>query len=183
MDNKSNLEKTVEFALRGAPEIKADEKRKWLGEFRERVVFGLTVEAALQMESIAYVEKAMEDPEAKMLIVNNRLPSEIINKYMQLAKRVDREYKSVETEFREAMGVVIASRYAINRETVESNIKILPQRFRNLRSKKLCNACYAQIENDYAEYQQFYEKITFGDKMIGIKCGACDRDKTDAIMM
>lgn len=183
MDNKSELEKTIEFALRGAPEIKREEKKKWLGEFRERIVYGLTVEAALQMESIYYIEKAMEDPEAEMLIVNNRLPSSIINNYMQLAKRLNCEYKSVETDFHGAMGVVVASPRAINRDTVEETIKILPNKYKGLRNKHLCGECFSEIKENYSEYEKFFDKISFGDKMIGIKCGACDNDRVDAIMM
>jgi len=183
MDNKSELEKAVEFALRGTLDLKTDEKRKWLGEFRERVVYGLTKEEASQPEAMPHLEKVMEDPEAEMLIVNNNLPPEVITKYMQLAKKANREYKSVATDSKEAMGLVIASRSAVDRENVEGKIKMLPPKFKNLKGKKLCSKCYNEIQENYKEYEGLFEKVTFGDKLIGIKCGACEEDKVDAILM
>ncbi len=182
MKDKTNLEKTVEFALWGAPEIKPEEKKKWLGEFRERIIMGISLETASQAESIIHVEKALEDQQAEMLIVNNSLPSEIVTRYMQLAKKVNREYKSVDTDHTNAMGVVVASRQAVKREAVEPQIKMLPPKFKGLKSKKLCSKCYEEVSKEYPEYLAFFEKISFGDKMIGIKCGACDRDKVDGIL-
>ncbi len=182
MDDKTNLERTVEYALRGVPEIKPEEKKKWLGEFRERIIMGISLKTATQIESIVHIEKAMEDQQAEMLIVNNSLPPDIIADYMRLAKKLNCEYKSVNTDFDGAMGVVVASRHAVNREAVEPQVKLLPQKYKGLRNKKLCTKCYSEISEEYPEYLQFFDKISFGDKMIGIKCGACDRDKVDGIL-
>ena len=123
MKDKSELERTVEYAFGGAPQIKPDEKRKWLGEFRERVILGLTIEQAYKPEAMDYVEDALKDKMAEIIIVNQKIPMEITSKYMKLAKEKDRECKIVLNDSGTAMGIVVASSEAVDRESVEVDLE------------------------------------------------------------
>lgn len=122
MSDKSKLEKTAQYAVSGAPELKPDEKRKWLGEFRERVILGLTKEQVFEDEAIKYVEKALKDKMADILIINQKIPMSIVSEYMRLTKKTGCEFKTVSTDSKTAMGLVVVSRQAVERENVEISI-------------------------------------------------------------
>lgn len=123
MSDKSELEKTAQYAATGVPELKPDEKRKWLGEFRERVILGLTIDQVYRDEHITYVKKALEDSMAHILILNQKIPMNIVTKYMKLAKDADCDFKTVSTNSEKAMGLVVVSREAVERENVEISIQ------------------------------------------------------------
>lgn len=127
MKGKSELEKTVEYALGGAPKIKPDEKRKWLGEFRERVILGLTIEQVYEKNATAYVEKAIKEKEAEIIIVNQKIPMEVVSQYMKLAKDTGKEFKTVLPNHEGAMGIVVASSKAVERENVELETLEMPE--------------------------------------------------------
>ncbi|AOY75587.1 YueI family protein [Clostridium formicaceticum] len=173
MSEKNELERTIEYALNGVPEIKIKEKRKWLGEFRERVVLGLTMQQAQKMEALNTVKEGLRDPMAEMLIVNNNMPIETTAKYMKIAKEMNKEYKSVATEHEEAMGVVLASRSAVDREDVTPEIKELPEKFHHVKHKELCSKCYEELQRLSPEAAKEFKKLSFVDKVIGLYCGAC----------
>lgn len=123
MTDKTMLEKTIEYAISGVPEIKAEEKRKWLGEFRERVILGLTMEQSHMEEALYYVEEALEDNMSELIIVNQNMLMEMMSKYMSLAKNTGKRFKSVATNNKEAMGVVVVSSKAVERQNVEMEIQ------------------------------------------------------------
>ncbi|SNS49970.1 Uncharacterized protein YueI [Anaerovirgula multivorans] len=176
MSKKNELERTIEFALKGAPQLKPEEKRKWLGEFRERIILGLTPEQVQKVEAIHVVREGLKDPMAEMLILNNKVAMETTVKYMKLAKEMNKEYKSIATEYEEAMGLVVASRRAVDREKVVPEIKELPGKFKHIRHKELCSECYEELENIDPEMAKEFKKLTFLDNMIGLYCGACKKD-------
>ncbi|KAB3530900.1 DUF1694 domain-containing protein [Alkaliphilus serpentinus] len=170
------LKRTIEFAIHGAPELKLQEKRIWLGEFRERVVMALTLEDTNKTLAIDKIQEGIRDPEAEMIIVNNRVPIEIMSKYMKLAKNFNKEYKTVDAISHKAMGVVIASRRAVNREDVVLEIPVIPEKFKNINHKELCPQCYNQLKEISSEYSKEFKRLNVIDRMVGIKCGACERD-------
>lgn len=176
MPEKDELERTIEFALKGAPQLKPEEKRKWLGEFRERVILGLTPSQVLKTEAFSIVKKALEDREAEMLIVNHNIPMEITSRYMKLASEINKEFKSVATEAKEAMGLVVASRRAVDRENVLVEIPQLPEKFRNIKHKDLCSQCYEELTRINPEVVKEFRRLTFIDKMAGLYCGACKKN-------
>lgn len=122
MTDKTELERTIEYAIRGAPQIKVDEKRKWLGEFRERVILGLTMEQSHTKEALRHVEDALKHDMAEIIIVNQDMLMEVMTEYMKLAKVTGKRFKSVATDNEEAMGVVVASSKAVEIEDVERDL-------------------------------------------------------------
>ncbi|ABR46586.1 protein of unknown function DUF1694 [Alkaliphilus metalliredigens QYMF] len=183
MSKKSELDKTIEVGLHGTPEIKREEKKKWLGEFRERVVLGLTKEQAGMMEAERYVEEALRDPMGEMLILNYSLPMKVTSKYMRVAKDLNKEYRSVSTDYPEAMGIVVASRNAIDRQAVMPEIQGFPEKFKHLRHKELCGECYGELEQIAPDYVSQFKQINFFNKMIGIKCSACEKKEDGGPLM
>ncbi|SES83524.1 Uncharacterized protein YueI [Natronincola peptidivorans] len=176
MSDKNELERTLEYALKGVPQIKPEEKRKWLGEFRERIILGLSVEQAKKTEALHIVKEGLKDSMAEMLIVNNNIPMETTSKYMKIAKEMDKEYRSVATDAKEAMGVVVASRTAVDRENVVPEVKELPEKFKNAKHKELCKECYEELKAIDPEAVKAFKKQSFIDKFFGLYCGACEKD-------
>ncbi|WP_283679852.1 DUF1694 domain-containing protein [Lentilactobacillus sp. Marseille-Q4993] len=69
----------------GAPEIKPDEKREFLGNFRERVALALTIAELNNSNSPAMVEKVVQEyPEYRMYL-NGRMADSMIDQYMKIA--------------------------------------------------------------------------------------------------
>lgn len=136
MADKSELEKTVEYAIGGIPQLKPDEKRKWLGEFRERVILGLTMDQAYKSEAKDYIKNALNDSMAEIIIVNQKIPMDIVSKYMKLAKDTDKEFKTVMTNNEDAMGIVVVSRKAVERENVEVDFENINKNIKDANSKE-----------------------------------------------
>ncbi len=176
MPEKSELERTVEQALRGVPELRPQERRKWLGQFRERVILGLRQNQLQKPGAIIVVKEALKDPQAEILIVNNNISIEISGRYMGLAKEMNKEYRALATSHKEAMGLVVASSKAVNREEVELEVEGFPERFLDLAHKGLCKECYEELEGIDPDMVKDYRKITFFDRLIGLGCAACQKD-------
>lgn len=69
----------------GQPELKPDEKRAFLGNFRERVALALTIQQLRQPETVKMVQNIVDHyPEYRMYI-NGKMPDSLITKFMKLA--------------------------------------------------------------------------------------------------
>ena len=93
MKDKTELERTIEYAIKGVPEIKAQEKRKWLGEFRERVILGLTMEQSHMREAFHHVEDALKHDMAEFIIVNQNMSMEAMSNICALLKILVKDLK------------------------------------------------------------------------------------------
>ena len=175
---KDELRKTVERGIGGVPEIKASEKRKWLGEFRERVILGLTVKQCNDECSLYHAREALKDSLAEKLIVNNRMPISTISKFMKLADEMGKNFISRPEEWSNAMGIVIASSVAVDRENVDLEFDELPIKFIKLEKGKLCNDCFLELETIKTKYARTFGRITLFDKILGTKCVACKKENS-----
>lgn len=67
--SKGEIEKALSIGLHGAPELRRDEKRHYLGEFRERVITLLSKKQVVEPGVYPEIVKALEDK----LLFNNLL--------------------------------------------------------------------------------------------------------------
>ncbi|MCD5413762.1 MAG: YueI family protein [Clostridiales bacterium] len=172
---KDELRRTVERGLGGMPEVKATERKKWLGEFRERVILGLTLKQCREEQSLHYVREVLKDSMADKLIVNNKIPMSIISKYMRLANEMEKDFISRVAQCEDAMGVVVASTVAIERENIDLVKDKLPIKFISIKGKKICQNCSRELYIIAPEHVENFTKITFLDKILGIECAACQK--------
>lgn len=91
---KDELSKMLSVGYLGAPEYKIDEKRNYIGEFRERVLLALTKEKVGKKEFCPMIEEALKDKRAKKLLINGNLILDKGNDYRILADK----YKIPHTE-------------------------------------------------------------------------------------
>ncbi|NLM42201.1 MAG: YueI family protein [Firmicutes bacterium] len=69
---KSELEKTIAMGLHGAPELRPEEKRRYLGSFRERVLQAVTFDQLRTREGIKVMTDALKDPRAVELLIHEQ---------------------------------------------------------------------------------------------------------------
>lgn len=174
MQNKSKLDRTIEYGIQGIPELRPEERRKWLGEFRERVILGLTVEQSYMEEALYYAEDALNDRMAKVIIVNQNIAMDVIAKYMRLAKKIGKEFKSIATDNEEAMGVVVVSHEAVERENVEVEIERLPDSYKNINTNKICENCHKELSESLPRYKDKFRVFGFLDRVMQATCPVCN---------
>jgi uncharacterized protein YueI len=171
-NQKSELEQTLQRGIYGPPKIKGEEKKIYLGEFRERVIVALSVDEVFYEEGVAVARDALKDPKADRLIVNhNKMTSRWSKEYMSLAQEFDKEYKSFQTQAREAMGLVVVSKEAVNRENIRVTLQLLPDKFQHAEHKKLCKECYRELEELAPERVRDFKKLGLTDRLLGKSCG------------
>ena len=176
-NEKSELEQTVQRGIYGPPKIKGEEKKIYLGEFRERVIVALSVEEVFYDEGVAVAEDNLKDPMAHRLIVNhNKMTSKWTKKYMGLAQKYNKEYKSFHTEAQEAMGLVVVSREAVNRENIRVKLRLLPDKFQHATSKKLCSDCYEELQETAPDRVTEFKKLGLMERLLGKSCGVPENE-------
>ncbi|MEG0285924.1 MULTISPECIES: YueI family protein [Vagococcus] len=116
--SSKNVQDYLDNALYGTPEIKPDEKRKYLGTFRERVVFVMTLSEAEQTSFKQFcLDKFKEYPNGTLLI-NANIPMAIQNRIMKIAQQVNIGFRMVDTDIstvsKEEIVIVFAVDTAIN---------------------------------------------------------------------
>ncbi|MBB6216351.1 uncharacterized protein YueI [Anaerosolibacter carboniphilus] len=179
MDEKNQLERYIDFALYGTPEIKADEKRNWLGEFRERVVLALTDEQIQRDDALQLVEEKMKDRRIDALIVKGQVNQEIAGKLMTICQRTGKDYRSVNRpDSKGDVAMVLVSDEAVNEEEVILDTStLLSDQFYNARNNKLCKKHMEELRAQYPQFENRFEEISVVDKMIGTKCGVCEDER------
>ena len=114
-NNESQLEKTVKYGAYGTPELKKEEKNRYLGEFKERVLFTLTYEDIGNSDTYSQVEKIMEKDEASGLVIDREVELEIAQKYIEIAQKKGLSFKRVSSpEFKGDNALVVVSDSSVN---------------------------------------------------------------------
>ncbi len=176
---KDNLEKYIDFGLSGSYQIKAHEKKYWLGEFRERIAFALTKEQIYRKEAMKIVEEKIKDPRVDRVVVHNGVSEIVAGKYMDIANKYKKDFKMIDMQnTNQEIVLILASNEAINEEKVVlEELPLLPDKFYNARNNKLCKVHMKELEDEAPMFVDEFKEISFFDKMMGIKCGVCNIDK------
>lgn len=84
--DKSELERTIAAGIHGTPQLKIDEKRRFLGQFRERVIQALTFKQLSTSDGYKAIEAALRHPQAASLIIHNQARTAAM-KYIAAAQK------------------------------------------------------------------------------------------------
>lgn len=179
-NNKSELEKTIAAGVYGTPELKPDEKSAFLGEFKERVLQALT--KAQVAEDAVYVEivQALQDKRAARLIYSGDIDYRYVDKYVRLSRKYGKPYTiRHDQKYKSDIGLLVVSKeavdagavVAVNREERLTRLG-LPLPVIKAAPGKVCDQCYALIEQAAPEETMNYERLTFFDRLAGEKCPA-----------
>lgn len=120
--SQKDVQDYLDKGMYGAPQIKPDELKKYLGTFRERVIFSMTYEEAKNTVHDNFCLERFDKYLNGTLSIDANSPLEMQNHYMLLAKKKNINFKlvdsDVETLSPSDITVVFSVDFAINLENI-----------------------------------------------------------------
>ncbi|ANZ58356.1 hypothetical protein BGL34_00350 [Fructilactobacillus lindneri] len=122
--DNGNVQNRLDQAINGGtPKINPDEQRKYLGTFRERVAFAITVSQVSNKEALTQVEKIIQEHPNYTIIINGNLPTEKQSPYLKAATannvkftlKTDKIYETKPEDY----GIIIAAPEAIHVDNID----------------------------------------------------------------
>ncbi|CAM3959474.1 YueI family protein [Lederbergia lenta] len=140
----SNVDEYLQNGIYGTKQIKPEERKKFLGTLRERIVSVLTKSQVMEHGVYPEVETLMDEhPEATMLL-NGDLDYSFLSDYIHLARKKNIPFSIVANQNTKTdIGLVLAYDYAINKE----EIYITKNKNKNIVMKKPKKSLASRIFN------------------------------------
>ncbi|AKP68025.1 YueI family protein [Companilactobacillus ginsenosidimutans] len=91
----SSVEDYIKKNIFGKPQVKPDEKNKFLGNFAERVGIALTVAQIKNLDNIQTVEKVMKKYPDYHLYLNGKIDSYLMDEYLKLSVKLNYNFTIV----------------------------------------------------------------------------------------
>lgn len=119
---RDQVDEYLQQGIYGPKEIKSDERKRFLGTLRERIVVALTQSQVRESKVLTQIEKIMKDHPKAHLYLNGQIEYNSLSKYLKVAGRIGIPFtivnnKDVETD----IGLVLAYDYAIEKEDIFIN--------------------------------------------------------------
>jgi uncharacterized protein YueI len=114
-----NVDDYVKQGMYGQKQTKPDERRKFLGTIRERIVVALTQPQVRREGTIREAEAALKENPSAHLYLNGNMNYSYLSKYIKLASQYGVEYTIVTNkEHNSEIGLVLAYDHAIDKEEI-----------------------------------------------------------------
>lgn len=116
------LQKHLDQGLYGAPLLKPDEQRKYLGTFRERCYLSMTIEQMKQQKNEETLRKHLTDYPNSTVLINGKVPETLQRTYMQLALKANLSFTVVATDDsnqNDRLGLLVVAKTAVNEQTID----------------------------------------------------------------
>ncbi|CAI9391928.1 YueI family protein [Niallia sp. Sow4_A1] len=119
MSSNPNLDDYMQKGMYGAKETKPEERRKFLGTLRERVVIALNQSQVIEPSPYKEILDAMKKNTGAKLYLNGHLDYSYLSKYIKEANQAKMEYTIVTNKEADSeIGLLIAYDHAINKEDI-----------------------------------------------------------------
>ncbi|WHY67458.1 YueI family protein [Neobacillus sp. SuZ13] len=116
---KTTVDEVLQQGIYGPLETKPDERRKFLGTLRERIVVALTKSQVAEANVYPQVEKQMKEKPQAHLFLNGNMSYETLSKYVKLATKYKIEHTLVTNKDHDSeIGLVLAMDHAIDKEDI-----------------------------------------------------------------
>lgn len=116
---KQTVDEIVMNGVKGSPEIKKDEKNKYLGTFRERVEITLTIGQLMKPTIYKEVEEILKNTKNITLLLNGDVTYSYLSKYIKIANKLNVPFSIVQNnESNTEIGLVIANANAIDKKII-----------------------------------------------------------------
>ncbi|WP_175639473.1 YueI family protein [Metabacillus schmidteae] len=113
------LDEYIQQGIHGPREINPDERRKFLGTLRERVVVVLTKSQVREPGTYKEVENLMSKNNEATLFLNGNMNYSYLSDYIKLANKVGNKFSlSTNKEHDSDLGLVLAYDHAVNIEDI-----------------------------------------------------------------
>ncbi|MGY4689920.1 YueI family protein [Salibacterium sp. K-3] len=117
--SKKNVNDYIEEGIYGPKEVKPDEKRRFLGTYRERVLLALTKAQVMKKGTFPEVEETMQRHPDAVMIVNGKLGYKAVSAYTRLASKYNVEAQRVTSlDNQSDIGLVLTEDHAVHKEYV-----------------------------------------------------------------
>lgn len=117
--NKQSVDNIIINGIKGTPEIKKEEKNKYLGTYRERVEIVLTSGQVMKSKIYKEVEKIIKNNKNINILLNGDISYHYLSKYIQIANAANIPFSIVQNnESNTDIGLVIANKQAVDKETI-----------------------------------------------------------------
>lgn len=118
--NQNDLEQRLQIGIHGRPELKPEEKARYLGEFRERVLRLLHKTQVLKKNIYPEIEEALKDTRSVRLLLNGDLPYQHRAKYIEVARKYNKPYTVInDPKLKGNVGLAVVSDDAVDMEKIE----------------------------------------------------------------
>jgi uncharacterized protein YueI len=125
---KTTVDEVLQQGIYGPLETKPDERRKFLGTLRERIIVALTKGQVGEMEVYPQVEQHMKENPQSHLFLNGNMSYESLSKYVKLATKYKIEHTIVTNKEHDSeIGLVLAMEHAIDKEEIYITKKVTVQ--------------------------------------------------------
>ncbi|WP_246943279.1 YueI family protein [Bacillus pinisoli] len=119
MAQKPSIDEYLQQGIYGTKEIKPEERNKFLGTLRERVVVVLTQPQVREPGTYKEVEDLIKEHTKATLYLNGNMDYKYLSDYMSLSSKYGTNYsivtnKKINTE----LGLVLAYDYAVEKENI-----------------------------------------------------------------
>ncbi|KGX83404.1 YueI family protein [Pontibacillus marinus] len=116
---KRSVDDVLQEGIHGKKQIKASERKRFLGTFRERVVIALTKGQLMQDEALFQLEQAMKNHPDTKLLLNGNVSPRFMNSEQDLASKYNIPYTVVSNREAETdIGAVLTYDHAVNIEDI-----------------------------------------------------------------
>jgi uncharacterized protein YueI len=125
---KPTVEEVINQGIYGPVETKPEERRKYLGTLRERIIVALTKKQVAEAKIYPQVEKYMKEYPKARLFLNGTLNSSELSKYIKIASKQKLEHTIVTNKDHDTdIGLVLAMDHAIDKAEIFLSKKVAPQ--------------------------------------------------------
>ncbi|WP_409252711.1 YueI family protein [Bacillus sp. SCS-153A] len=116
---RPGVEDYLQQGIYGQKQTKPDERRKFLGTIRERIVLALLQKQVRKKSILPQVEILMKEHKEAHLYLNGNMSYTYLSKYIKLAEKYSIHYTMVTNkEHNTDIGLVLAYGHAIDKEEI-----------------------------------------------------------------
>jgi len=117
--SKQSVDDYLQQGIHGAKEINPDERRKFLGTLRERVVVALNKAEVRKQQIAPEFKQLLEENKGAQIFINGNMNYSYYSKYIGIAEEKGVSYKIVTNKEHDSeYGLVLAYDHAIDKEDI-----------------------------------------------------------------
>jgi uncharacterized protein YueI len=161
------------------------EKSFFLGEYKERVIAGLTKLQIIEDAVYPEIIESIKDYRAVILKMARDVPLKKLKPYIKEAERVNLRYELVDgISYMGDVGLIIAAKDALEEQSENIIIRDMDQDFIDAglgeifsknRGKKIDSECYEKLLKKLPKYADEFKKLNIMDRLLGRKCPICKK--------
>jgi uncharacterized protein YueI len=116
---RGKVDEYLQQGIYGPKEIKPEERKRFLGTLRERIVVALTQAQVRGNEVDSQLEKIMKENQRAHMYLNGQMEYSTLSRYIKMAGKVGMTFTMVNNQDVETdIGLVVAYDYAIDKEEI-----------------------------------------------------------------